>query len=76
MITEEDIVVGDSIMYRLQETDLPTDPNKEWKGKVLSIIPKTDKRSCIAIVVSLEPGYEGLRDIVHLEQIVAVVRNL
>lgn len=75
MITEEDIVVGDNIAYTLKETDLPTDPSKEWKGKVLSIIPKTGKRTCIAIVVSLDPGYEGLRDIVHLEQIVSVIRK-
>lgn len=75
MITATDITVGDSISYKLREIDNPTDPDREWKGQVLSIAPKTDRRAFLAIVVSLEPGYEGLQETVHLEQITRIEKK-
>ena len=75
MIAETDIAVGDIVLYKLQEKDRPTDPDREWKGEALSVFPETKWSHFCVVVVLLDPGYEGLDEIIHPWQITQIQRK-
>jgi len=54
------------ISYRLYPKDLPTNPQRVWRGKVIY----QDKEGVVLMVESLEPGYTGMREMVRREQVV------
>ena len=60
--------VGDIIVYLARPEDLPVDPNKEWRGKVLHVC--VDELCLVdhVRVESLEPGEEGLTEFVYPQQ--------
>ncbi len=60
---------GSVIWYRLLPYQLPTNPDRLWRGKILSI------GSSIVLVESLEAGYEGLKEFVRFEQIVEIASS-
>ena len=64
--------IGDIVLYKLRETDLPEDCDKQWKGKVIKVHPETSKTLPSVDVESIEVGYEGLTELVMLFQIVEV----
>jgi hypothetical protein len=62
----EDIKSGIIVVYKLRTDQLPVNPEKEWRGKVLIY-----NRHCHrAVVELLEEGYEECEDEVRLEQII------
>ncbi len=62
---------GDIIYYLLTPKDLPTNPQKEWKGKVALI----NYTSRFVKVISLEEGFEGDSELIRGNQIVRVERR-
>ncbi len=66
--------VGDVILYKLRPIDLPTDYDRQWKGKVIKAYPETYRTLPSVDVELLEEGFEGEIELVMLFQIVAVVR--
>ena len=58
---------GEVIIYHLLPSQRPTDPNKEWHGRV-QVVCTPD----MVLVELLEPGYEGLQEFVRVSQIVHV----
>jgi hypothetical protein len=62
---------GDIIYYLLAPKDLPTHPEKEWKGKVALVYDS----SRIVKVISLEEGFEGDSELIQGNQIVRVERR-
>ena len=62
---------GDIIYYLLTPKDLPTHPQKEWKGKVALI----NYTSRFVKVISLEEGFEGDSELIRGNQIVRVERR-
>ncbi len=56
--------VGDVIAYRLRPADRPTNPQRLWHGEVENVYTEAYR------VRSVEPGYEGLKEIVFFRQIV------
>jgi hypothetical protein len=59
--------LGEVITYHLLPAQRPTNPNKEWHGRV-QVVCTPD----VVLVELLEPGYEGLREFVRASQIVYV----
>jgi len=57
---------GMIIAYRLLPKDMPTNPNKVWRGKVLCC------KGDIVLVELLEPGFQNLRENITYQQIVGV----
>ncbi|MFL5627955.1 MAG: hypothetical protein ACJ788_20430 [Ktedonobacteraceae bacterium] len=57
------------ISYRLLPYQLPINPDRLWRGKILSI------GLSIVLVESLEAGYEGLKEFVRFEQIVEIASS-
>jgi hypothetical protein len=57
---------GTIIAYRLLPVDMPLNPNKVWRGKVKWC------NDTIILVDMLEPGYNGLNEMVTYEQLVGV----
>jgi hypothetical protein len=60
------IARGDFITYLLPLRDLPTDPYREWHGRVLSVGVEAVR------VEVLDPGYVGETEIVRRTEIVSV----
>ena len=60
------LVIGSTVTYVLPLSQRPTHPNKLWHGKITAISQE------VVRVDSLEPGYEGQSEIVHLENIRAI----
>ena len=60
--------VGDILIYLARPEDRPTDPNKEWRGKVLHVCIDDVCMLDHVTVESLEPGEEGLTEFVHPQQ--------
>jgi hypothetical protein len=56
---------GDVITYRLTAAHLPTDPLREWHGRVESI------HADAVIVTILDEGYAGQREVVGWVQILS-----
>lgn len=61
---------GDIIVYLARPEDLPVNPQKEWRGKVLRVCVDDARLLDHVRVESLEPGEEGLTEIVYPQQIV------
>ena len=72
--------VGDIIYYKLLPRDRPLNPNRKWKGKVIRVSVDQPRAIDHIQVESLEPGHEGLTELVYFSQIVGIVtqenRNL
>ncbi len=65
---------GVIIQYRLLPAERPTNPNRIWKGKVIqTYLGMTYFLDCCR-VVSLEPGYEELTELVLISQIIEVAK--
>ncbi|HKV59087.1 MAG TPA: hypothetical protein VJO32_12430 [Ktedonobacteraceae bacterium] len=62
--------VGDIVVYKMQPKDLPVNPDKEWRGKILRIYLDEPRLLDFLFVESLEEGETGMTEIVHLSQIV------
>lgn len=62
--------VGDIIVYLARPEDGPVNPEKEWRGKVLRVYLDELRLLNHARVESLEPGEEGLAELVYPQQIV------
>lgn len=62
--------VGEIIVYLARPEDLPVKPDKEWRGKVLHVCMDEPRLPDHVSVESLEPGEEGLTEIVYPQQIV------
>ena len=63
---ETDFHIGDTVLYVLRELELPVNPEKQWRGKVLKVTPTS------VVVASLEEGYEGFTEVVFFKQIFEV----
>jgi hypothetical protein len=61
--------VGDIIVYLARLEDGPVNPDKEWRGKVLRVYMDEPRLPDHVGVESLEPGEEGLTEIVYAQQI-------
>ena len=62
--------VGDIVVYKMQPKDLPVNPDKEWRGKILRIYLDEPRLLDFLFVESLEEGETGMTEIVYLSQIV------
>jgi hypothetical protein len=57
---------GVTVAYRLLPKDIPSNPNKVWRGKVVRC------EGDIVLVELLEPGFQNLRERITYQQIVGV----
>jgi len=57
---------GMIVAYRLLPKDMPVNPLKVWRGKVMQYNGLSIR------VETLEPGYEGLTEIISYEQVIGV----
>jgi hypothetical protein len=67
--------IGCVVSYRLPASQLPTDKNKLWRGKVLKVIINRPRLLDSVIVELLEEGYEKETEWVLLEHIVAIEKQ-
>jgi hypothetical protein len=63
---------GTTIYYRLLPCQLPTNPQKEWAGRILQCHIGMPGSLDVALVESLEPGYTPDTEFVLLDQITRV----
>ncbi len=62
--------IGDIIVYTMRPENLPVNPDKEWRGKVLRIyLDEPCLLDCLR-VESLEEGESGFTEIVYPRQII------
>ena len=64
------IRIGDIVVYKMLPKDLPVNPDKEWRGKILRIHLDEPRIMDCLYVESLEEGESGMTEIVYLSQIV------
>ena len=64
------IRIGDMVNYTMRPEDLPVNPDKEWRGKVLRIYLDEPRLVDCLYVESLEEGECGLTEIVYPQQII------
>lgn len=64
------LCVGDVIVYLARPEDLPINPEKEWRGKVLRVCLDEPRLLDHMHVESLEPGEEGLTELVYPQQMI------
>jgi hypothetical protein len=64
--TLRNIEPGMIVAYRLLPKDIPANPNKIWRGKVMQY------NELSILVETLEPGYEGLTEIIRYEQVIGM----
>ena len=62
--------IGDIVVYKMLPKDLPVNPDKEWRGKILRIHLDEPRIMDCLFVESLEEGESGMTEIVYLSQIV------
>ena len=62
--------IGDIVIYKMRPEDLPVNPDKEWRGKVLRIYLDEPRLLDCLYVESLEEGETGLTEIVYPQQII------
>jgi len=62
--------IGDIVVYKMRPEDLPVNPDKEWRGKVLRIYLDEPRLLDCLRVESLEEGEAGLTEIVYPQQII------
>jgi hypothetical protein len=58
---------GVIVFYRLRPSELPRDPSKTWRGKV---IRRETWDECTILIEVLEEGYHGLIEHINYRQIV------
>ena len=64
------VSIGDIVVYKMQPKDLPVNPEKEWRGKILRVhLDEPYLVDCL-YVESLEEGETGLTEIVYPRQII------
>jgi len=63
------LCIGDIIVYKMRPEDLPVNPDKEWRGKVLRIYLDEPRLLDCVRVESLTEGEEGLTELVYPRQI-------
>jgi len=69
------VSIGDIVLYKMQHKDLPVNPDKEWRGKILRIhLDEPCLVDCL-YVESLEEGETGLTEIVYPHQIIRKESN-
>lgn len=59
---------GDILVYLARPENGPTDPHKEWRGRVLYVCLDEPRMVDHVRVESLEPGEEGLTEFVYPPQ--------
>ena len=64
--------VGATIYYKMRSSDSPVEPDRQWRGRVMSAYPKTSYSMGGVKVESLEEGHEGETELVLLSQIIRV----
>jgi hypothetical protein len=62
--------IGDIVLYKMRPEDLPVNPDKEWRGKILRVHLDEPRLVDCLYVESLEEGETGLTEIVYLHQII------
>ena len=62
--------IGDIVVYKMRPEDLPVNPDKEWRGKILRVHLDEPRLVDFLYVESLEEGETGLTEIVYLHQII------
>jgi hypothetical protein len=62
--------IGDIIVYKMRPENLPVNPEKEWRGKILRIHLDEPRLLDRLYVESLEEGETGLTEIVYPQQII------
>ncbi len=62
--------IGDIVVYKMLPKDLPVDPDKEWRGKILRIHLDEPRIMDCLYVESLEKDETGMTEIVYLHQII------
>ncbi len=72
MIDQNILKEGAIIHYRLLPAERPTHPLRIWRGRILSCYLWNHFLLDCCRVESLEPGYEGLSELVLISQIVRV----
>lgn len=70
------INIGSVIQYVLQPSQLPTNPNRIWKGKVEKVIRDTSNSDGICWIHLVEPEYNGLEEYVFFSQIVGIEKEV
>ncbi len=65
----QQIAVGDLIIYLLSPNQQPTNPLREWHGRVEQVSDEAVR------VSSLDEGYIGLTEIVSRQEIIAVSKG-
>jgi hypothetical protein len=63
---------GTIIYYKLLPKDRPTNPDKEWRGRVLQLIPVDPVGASMVHVECIEEGYEGDKEYILAHQIVYI----
>jgi len=64
------VSIGDIVVYKMRPEDLPVNPDKEWRGKILRVHLDEPRLVDFLYVESLEEGETGLTEIVYLHQII------
>lgn len=67
------VAEGDIVLYRMKLEDLPVDPQRLWRGRVKQVFKPTEWTIEYYRIISLEPAYRGLREIVYPFQIEQIV---
>jgi len=62
--------IGDIVVYKMRPQDLPVNPDKEWRGKVLRVHLDEPRIMDCLYVESLEKGETGMTEIVYPQQII------
>ncbi len=62
--------IGDIVVYKMRPEDLPVNPDKEWRGKILRVHLDEPRLVDFLYVESLEEGETGLTEIVYPRQII------
>ncbi len=62
--------IGDIVVYKMRPEDLPVNPDKEWRGKILRVHLDEPRLVDFLYVESLEEGETRLTEIVYPHQII------
>ena len=71
-IDSEQLKVGAVIAYRLRPDQLPTHPEKRWRGRISETFLGREYLLDVVWVESLEEGFEGETETVLVNQIVEI----
>ena len=65
----ERLTVGAVIVYLMRPEQLPTNPEREWRGKVVKVYSSAARGGAVEL---LEAGHEGLTELVYTEQVIRI----